>query len=253
MTNHVFRNLCIDFGSLLAKPDVTTMLREAKKQSKTSEAKNRMDARRNFIKTDITEDPTESCPAYFGAFGEWLCQHYLTYYGPEYNLHTVEMVDSEDSTEEDYGIDGRAKTTKTQSKSSRIVSMTGRKAQPGSLVFIQVKASMNPTKEYSPNDGARIPNFFTYALSEAIINGEAYQARYIIFTTGKGFHYSMDKMSHRMAEVIGIHEIKRFMDGDWAFLNYLRSQVAGLAPLQIPSSQKDNEYTNNIESDMVDA
>jgi hypothetical protein len=252
MSDHVFVNLCIDFDSLLRHPDVTLMLREAKKQSQTPEAKTKMDARREFFKSDVTEDPNEFCPAYFGAFGEWLCQHFLTYYGVDYNLHSVAMVDSEDSTEEDYGIDGRAVTSRTQSKSSKLVNMIGRKANPGSVVFIQVKASMNPTKEYTPNDGSRLPNFFTSSMAESIEKGQAYQARYVIFTTGKGLHYSMNKMSHSMAEVIGIQEIKSRMNNDWAFLNYLREK-ARLAPFAIPQPEQDAEYTFNVVTAEIDA
>jgi hypothetical protein len=105
MSIHVFKNHCLDFDALLQKADISHMLKVCFNQSKDPEAKRRMDVR-SYKDVDATND-TEWSPAYFGMFGEWLAQHFFEHYGHIYNIHGVVMTDSEGSTEEDYGIDGR--------------------------------------------------------------------------------------------------------------------------------------------------
>jgi hypothetical protein len=111
----------------------------------------------------------------------------------------------------------------------------------GNKVYVQVKTARNPTKEYTPNDGSRLPNFGLYAMSEAIISGEANRARYIVFTTGKGLHFSMDKMSRGMFEVVAFSDIKKLMNNDIVFLNKLRISV-GLKPMTMPQATVDPEF-----------
>jgi hypothetical protein len=230
MTNHVFVNHCVDFESILAAPDLDKMLREAYKQSKTEEAKLRVDFD-NYKDYGVDQ----WCPAYFGMFVEWLAWHYLNHFGHLYNIQAVEMTDSEGSSVEDYGTDGKGMSIKDQ-----VMSTTGRKALKGAPVYIQVKGTMNNKKEYKPNDGSRLPNFGMNAMSSAIKEGRAYQARYIVVTTGKGFHYSLEKMSNSLLEVIAYKQLSATINRDTVFLNRLRNSV-GLTTFPVIESKVDAE------------
>jgi hypothetical protein len=232
MKTHIFVKHCIDFESILLESNLDKMLKVVFKQSKTEEARLRVD-----FANYKDYDTDEWCPAYFGMFGEWLCWHFLNHYGHLFNIEAVEMGDSIDSSVEDYGTDGEGRSVKDQ-----LMKTTFRKAVKGSPVYIQVKATMNKTKEYKPNDGSRLPNFGMNAMSSAIRAGQAYQGRYIVFTTGAGLHYALDKMSNGMLEVVGYKKIKALMNDDTVFLNRLRTSV-GLAEYPVTLSTIDPEST----------
>lgn len=232
MTNstHVFQNHCVSFEEILAESTLDRMLKVVYKQSQTELARMRVD----FLNyKDYGVD--EWCPAYFGMFVEWLAQHFLNHYGHLFNVHGVNMYDSVGSMVSDYGIDGEGVSIRRSKLRS-----TNRAVDPNSPVFIQVKGTMNPRKEYSPNDGNRLPNFGCNAFATAIRSGYAYQARYILFTTGKGLHFTMDEMYRNMVEVISRKQIKALMDDDTVFLNRLRASV-GLAEVQLKRSKQDHE------------
>jgi len=221
MNNHVFVNQCIDFEELLNPAKwvkgkcLDHMLKTAYNQSKTEEAKLRVDIA-NY--KDYEQD--DGCPMYFGSFTEWLAWHFFNHYGRLFNVEGCEMLASEGSSEQDLGNDGRMRSIKRQE-----MKKTYRIAVKGSPVYLQVKGTMNKTKVYTANDGSRLPNFCTNAMSDAIRTGYAFQARYIIFTTGKEIHHSLDSMSNGMLEVVSYKDIKACLDMDWVFLNRLRSSV----------------------------
>ena len=186
MSDHIFVHRCIDFNKLLKETKLSKMIKVAHEQSKTDEAKKRV----NFSKyKEYDNNNTESDPVYFGMFTEWLAWHFLNHYGHVFNVQGMELTASIGNSEEDYGVDGRGICVKEQKMRS-----TSRKAVKNSPVYLQVKGTMNRNKEYTPNDGSRLPNFATNAMSDAIRSGHAYQARYILFTTGKGIHFSLEKM-----------------------------------------------------------
>ena len=162
----------------------------------------------------------QSCPIYFGMFTEWLAWHFFNHYGRLFNVEGCEMMASEGNLEQDLGTDGRMRSIKRQ-----LMSKTFRKAEKGSPVYLQVKGTMNKTKVYTANDGSRLPNFGTNAMSDAIKTGYAFQARYIVFTTGDSIHYTLDSMSNGMLEIVCYKDIKACIDMDWVFLNRLRSSV----------------------------
>ena len=230
MKTHVFVNHCINFEEILQETTLSDMLAVVAKQAKTEEAKMRVDfANYKDYGTD------QWCPAYFGMFVEWLAQYWLNHYGPmNHNIHGVDMNNSVGELDEDYGTDGEGFTLKRKRLKS-----TGREAEPNSKIYIQVKGTLNRTKEYRPNDGSRLPNFGMNAMSASIVEGVSYQARYVVFTTGKGLHYSMEKMCHKLIEVIAYNDIK-IMDNDTVFLNVLRS-AAGLSLLPVAAHKMDAE------------
>jgi hypothetical protein len=226
-----FINHCLDFEELLnpafvEKQTLSRMLKMAYKQSCRDEAKERYDI--TYGKFSDLEEDDESCAAYFGDFGEWLAWHFLNYYGHAFNIQSSIMLSAVGNTSEDYGTDGIGYTIKECQDRG-----TNRIFKKNAKVYIQVKTTLNPNKEYKPNDGSRLPNFGMNAMSDSIKTGSAYNARYLVFTTGKGLHFAMDKMSNNMMECIGYSKITRLMDRDTGFFNRLRLSV-GLAPITLP-------------------
>lgn len=235
--NPIFKNHCINFEELL-KPELIhekhplgSMLAIAHRQSKTEEAKIRVD-----LANYKQYESHESCPAYFGLYVEWLAYHFLNHHGSFFNIQNVNMSASEGSTEVDLGIDGIGYCIKEGlDKQSR------RKYQKGSPVYIQVKGTTNRTKEYSANDGSRLSNFGMNAMATAITSGHAYQARYIIFTTGSGIKYTLNNMSKSLFEVINYEKINALIKSDVTFLNRLRESV-GLGIIDQVVSSPDPEW-----------
>ena len=241
MKKHIFTNHCVDFEELLdpvkwakKKKALDHILVTLDKQSKTQEAKLRVDFNNWNLYTD-----DQSCPAYFGMGGEWFAWHFLNHYGRLFNMHTIEMTDSVDSSKEDYGTDGRGYSIIDSKSKYRT---TNRRPIANSPVEVQVKFTMNRMKEFMANDGSRLPNFGLNAMSTAIKTNKAYQTRYIVFSTGKGIHFSLDKMSNGMFEFIGYSEIIACIDRDFVFLNRLRESI-GLDPVPLIESPNDAEGT----------
>ncbi len=240
---HSFNLRCIDFAAILRHTTLDDMLKEVHEQSKSEEAKIRVDVA-NY--KDYGTD--QWCPLYFGMFSEWLACHFLNHYGRLWNVQSITMTDSVGSTHEDYGIDGMGfSIDRKEDKAS------GRIIVPNSPVYLQVKGTLNPRKEYSPNDGSRLPNFGCNAMATALKTGYAYQSRFLLFTTGKGISYTLDKMFMGLIEVIARKQISKLMDNNAVFLNQMRVSV-GLPPVPIASSAPDSEFvtTGMLLSELAD-
>lgn len=235
---HVFTNYCTDWESILSTAEFDHMLDTAHKQSFTEEAKKRVDFA-NY--KDYGAD--ESCPAYFGMFLEWFCGHFLNYFGNQWDIECTEMLDVEDSSAQDCGVDGTALTVRKLRNSKYIA--TGREPQQGSRVYIQVKATKNRAKMFSPNDGSRLPNFMTHAQARAMTEKQAYQARYLLFTSGKGIDYKLENMSCNLMEVINGADLKSNVKNNITFLNILRTSVGlqELPKLVVPPDQDAPVFT----------
>jgi hypothetical protein len=231
MTNHVFVNHCVDWEALLTTANLDKMIDAVYKQSKLPEAKMRVD-----IAHYKDYGANEFCPTYFGMFVEWFAGHFLSYFGHNFNIESVNMLDVEGNTEQDSGVDGSARTVKKVNKTE--FTSTGRLPVQGSPIYIQVKGTKDRFKEFSPNDGTRLPNFMTHAQMLAMKAKKAYQARYILFTTGHGIDYKMDNMSGGLMEVINYKIIKHHTKDNGIFLNILRANV-GLEPLPLLDSPID--------------
>lgn len=234
----IFTVRCIDWDAVLATPNLSNMMKIVKEQSKTEEAKKRVN-----LATYKDYNEGEECPPYFGMFGEFLCYHFLNHYGHLWNIEGVTMTDSTNSAIEDYGTDGVG-------YSAIDGKYKGRRVKKGTPVYLQVKATTNSTKEYQPNDGSRLPNFGMNAMSTAIVTGKAYQGRYVVFTTGRGLHWTLDKMSNGLLEVINYEKIKPLVNGSVTFLNRMRVAV-GLDELPIEAAEADPEWILMQEEDCV--
>ena len=202
---HSFAKQAPHRGNLLTKNTLKDFVRVARKLSETKEAikvyevgqyKDMLDINGNVV-------PGSWSPHYFGAAVEFLCETYFEVFGAEYNLGNVRSTDSYEDSESDTGVDHYAE----------------------SLMHKKTKGTLDPRKEFTTNDGARLPNFYMNAQAQALEDGAAYTARYILFTTGKGLHYKLDANSGGMTEVVGFSEIKRHVDGNTVFWNAMRKKA----------------------------
>lgn len=244
MAKHVFTNYCVDWAELLSDTNLDRMIDTAHKQSKMEEAKVRVDFA-NY--KDYGAD--ESCPAYFGMWGEWLAGMWLEHFGQIFNIEGVKMLDVEGNSAQDLGVDGFARTIK-EPKSNRAFSSTGRAPVQGSPVYIQVKATKNRSKMYEPNDGSRLPNFMTHAQMLAMKGQKAYQARYVLFTTGQGIDYKLEDMTGNLMEVIPYKVISHWMRNNVFFLNKMRDSV-GLPLLPVYDSPIDQLAPTIIQHSLI--
>ena len=248
---HSFAKQAPHRGDLLAKNTLKDFVRVARKLSETKEAikvyevgqyKDMMDINGNVIAGSWS-------PHYFGAAVEFLCETYFEVFGAEYNLGNVRSTDSYDDAESDTGVDHYAESLMHKKLKG---AQNYRRAEPMSPVYIQTKGTLDPRKEFTTNDGARLPNFYMNAQAQALEEGAAYTARYILFTTGKGLHYKLDANSGGLTEVVGFSEIKRHVDGNVTFWNALRKK-AGIKEQKVKSpvdpNAKLNAETNALEEE----
>lgn len=233
MTVHVFQNYCVDWETLLAQANIDNMMKVVEKQSKTEEAKMNVD-----FANYKDYDAKTSCPAYYGMFLEWLCGHFLNHFGHNFNIESTTMNDVVGGAVKDYGIDGVARTIKKTNQKEFI--STGRMPVQGSPVYIQVKATRKRDKMFEANDGSRLPNFMTNAQMTAMKAKKSYQARYVLFTTGKGVYHTLEEMSGKLMEVINYELIKTHMKNNVVFLNILR-KAAGLTEFPLLDSPIDQD------------
>lgn len=234
MAKHIFQNYCLDFEPLLCEAKFSKMVRAAHKQSKDQEAKVRADF--NGYKEYGSD---ESCPMYFSMWFEWFSTLILNHYGHAWNLRDVSMLNEVGKADEDGGTDGSGFSMVEQRFSHKT-----RITKPGSPCYIQVKATLDATKEFKTNDGSRLANFCMNAMSSAIVGGHAYTARFIVVTSGKGLHYKLQANSNDLMQVIGYNDIAKRVDGNVALLNKIREQV-GLMALPLPSVEMDAEAAFN--------
>lgn len=235
MNKHIFENYAINWEELLSKPNLDSMLKAASKQSKTAEALARVDPRA-YAKSQFPDEV--DCPMYFGLFVEWLAEKYITEFCYDYNIQAIRMTAEIGSLTKDLGVDGQGVCITSQKGS--LMTRTRRAPVTGSSVFLQVKGTLNKSKLYQANDGSRLTNFMTNAMTTAGMRGQFYQARYVLFTTGQGLHHSLEEMSNGYIEVINHALISKKINGNTVFLNKLRESV-GLTSLPIEAPLLDAE------------
>lgn len=234
-TKHIFENMCIDWNPILSCTTISAMIKAVESQAKTTEAKKRADFTHY---KDYAEG--DWAPKYFGAFIEWYAEQFLNHFGYAYNIHTVQMFEREGSTYEDLGTDGMGKTMRDEKiKGSAVY------PRKDAGVYIQVKGALDSSRDHTANDGTRLPNFVMNAMSDAIRQGVAYSSRYIIFTTAKGVHYTLNKMWNNQVTVIGFNDINKLTKHNTQFVNVLRSKV-GLPLLALVPKKKDQEALCNM-------
>jgi hypothetical protein len=177
-------------------------------------------------------------PRYFGAGVEALAETFFEVFGSEYNLAGYKSQDSVDEDLEDTGYDAIAYTAKEKryDKGTEVKKIS----QPGNRVYVQVKGVLNPTKEFTTNDGSRIMNFYGNAQGHCRMIGEAYGARFMLFTTGKGLHYKLAKNTRNEIEIVNYSAIERKINNNPFFWNALYTKL-GLPESQIVGP-KDPEF-----------
>jgi len=221
---HSFPQFCIDPEALVKKQTMKDFVKEAGRQANTDEAASKYN--QNLF--DIDEDyKGYKAPRYFGAAWEYFRHVYMDVYGSEYNLYGVYSNDDWDNPLPDRGGDGGASSRKKKHYRKREI-----QTEPGSPVYFQDKATENWVKKFMTNDGSRIMNYIGYAQADAFRRKAAYQARYLLFTSGQGLHWKLKENTCDIIEVIDGKHIGDKSNGDQVFWNELRRHL-GLSPLLV--------------------
>ncbi len=235
---HSWFQYCIDpdvYDKCRTLKDFIAVLR---KQSNTDEA---LIPYRESVRFDDYDEDGDfigklKAPRYFGAGFEAFSEVFLNVFDNDYNLTEVHSQDGVDIDIEDTGYDITAVTAKDKLYRGTI----NKKATTGSPVYIQVKGTFNPTKEFMTNDGSRIMNFYANSQGHARMVGKAYQARYILITSAKGLHWKLEKNTQKDIEVINFTHITKRVKENPLFWNQFR---AGLGLKELPfSSRWDPEF-----------
>lgn len=231
---HSFGKFCLDKDSLVTKETLKGFMDALLKQSNKDEA---LIPYHDQLSIEDDNSKAIKAPRYFGAGGEFLSECFFEVYGSDYNLTGIVSYDDEEVARTDSGVDQEARSRKLKIYTNRL----NTKALPNSPVYIQVKTTINPTTVFTTNDGSRIMNFFGHAQGLARAHATSYNARYILFTTGKELHWVLEKNTFGLIEVINFKDIKKRVDGDRVFWNRMREKF-GLATLDLPLAPADPEY-----------
>ena len=226
ITMHSFPKFCIDPEALVAEQTMKGFLKAAGKQANTDEAAYKYN---QSVFTAEEYEKGYKSPRYFGASWEFFRHVYMDIYGSEYNLYGVYSNDDWDNPQPDRGGDGGA-----SSRKQKLYKNLEIQTEPGSPVYFQDKATENWIKEFMTNDGSRIMNFMGWAQSDARRRKASYQARYLLFTSGKGLQYKLNENTSKIIEVFNGKHISNKCDGDQIFWNELRNHL-GLAALPVVS------------------
>jgi hypothetical protein len=230
---HSFGKFCIDKQALVEKETLDGFLKALLKQS------NQDDALIPYHDQIPEEDNGKliRAPRYYGAGTELLSECYFEEYGRDYNLTGIKSYNDEEVVRKDGGVDQEARSIKSKHYSNRLNTL----AKPNSPIYIQCKGSLNPTKEFTTNDGSRVMNFYGHAQGLARAEGQSYNARYILFTTGYKLHWVLEQNTFNMIEVVNYNNIKKRVNGDRIFWNRLREKF-GLSTLDLSKGPVDPEY-----------
>ena len=219
---HSFPHFCIDPEVLVKKQTMKGFVTALGKQANTDEAAYK------YNQTLLTTDDDYKgykAPRYFGAGWEFFRHVYMDVFGSEYNLYGVYSNDDWDNPQSDRGGDGGASSRKKKYYPKLEI-----ETEPSSPVYFQDKATENWTKEFMTHDGSHLMNFMGWAQSDAFRKKASYQARYILFTSGKDLHYKLNENTSKIITVLNGSHISGKCDGDQVFWNELRRHL-GLAPL----------------------
>lgn len=233
MNKHSFFKYCINPDDFNTVTTLKQFLQVLKKQSNDEQAKvpYREDLKSNQNEEDDLK--TIKAPRYFGAGVESLAETFFEVFGmSDYNLGNYISQDTIKEDLEDTGYDAVAVTAKQKTYGKKLRKICG----PGAPIWIQIKGSLNPTKEHTTNDGSRIMNFFANAQVNARMLGVADSMRCILFTTAKGLHYKLDDNTLGDIEVVGYKKISKQIDDNILFWNEFRNKI-GLPLLDIKPTQ----------------
>ena len=192
---HRFSRHCVDPCALTLGRTVEAYIHELDTQSATRQAG---DAYYECMRKKKNSEVSSSS-FYFGDGGEFLRHCFLDFFGSHFSLREVWSVNADDGVlDEDIGWDGGATT-----------SCDHMWAQEGGPVYIQDKTTRDFDKFFKINDGSKIMNFVGSAAMDAISREKGQQARFILWTTGRGVHHSLERSTAGRVEVIGYERITK--------------------------------------------
>jgi hypothetical protein len=230
---HSFGKYCIDPDSLVKAETLKGFLTALKRQSGKDEA---LIPYHDQIPLD-DDGVVIRAPGYYGAGGEFLAETFFDVWGLAYNLAGITSTDDLERHTTDGGVDHLARSVTIKIYREHLDT----KAQPGSPVYIQTKTTNNATRVYTTNDGSRIMNFFGHAQALARSQGTSLSARYIVFTTGKGLGWQLERNTLGLIQVVAHNEIRRRVDSNRIFWNRMRERF-GLPAVDLPAPPLDPEY-----------
>lgn len=241
---HSFAKLAPHRAELLQSNKLKDFVKMARKLSETKEGIKAYETGhyKDMLNTDGSVIAGSWSPHYFGGAIEFLAETYFEVFGAEYNMIDVASVEDFDNNGQDTGVDHYAVSLRNQAFGRN----SNRAAKAMAPVFIQTKGTLDARKEFKTNDGARLPNFYMNAFSQARKGGHAYSARFILFTTGKGIHYILDDNSGNCTEVVAFKEISKHVDDNVVFWNALRKKAK--VKIQKYTAPSDAEAVLNVQT-----
>jgi len=235
---HSWFKYCVDAQPYQKLSSLKDFVGYLKKQSNTEEAL--VPYRESTRFADYDEDGEFQgklkAPRYFGAGIEALAETYFEVFGSEHNLANYSSQDSINADLEDTGYDAVAYTAKKKVYKGKISKI----AEPGNRIYVQIKGSLNPIKEFKTNDGSRVMNFYGNSQGHARMIGEGNRARFILFTTAKGLHHKLENNTFKEIEVINFEKIRKKIDNNPFFWSALFEKL-GLDKVDI-KGPKDPEF-----------
>ena len=205
---HRFPRYCIDPDALTKGRTLEAYVHYLGEQANDQRAAHAYlnDIRGNEISSSLG---AYKSPSYFGDGGEFLRHCFFNFFGSHFYLRDVWSVNGDDGILcRDMGWDGGAVTSKEFNW-----------ARSGSPVYIQDKTTHDFEKVYRTNDRSRIMNFVASAAMDAIVQGTAHEARFILWTTGKGIHSVLDRNTARRIEVVGYDKVTDLVNDHDEFWN----------------------------------
>ena len=207
LAQHRFQRYCIDPDKLTHGRTLEAFLHVLKNQSNEEIAVQSYGKGKEL--TDFAEhETTYRSPLYFGEGGEFLSHCFFEYYKDKYSIENIVSVNC--NIANDRGWDREAVTTRNF-----------KWATCGSPVYIQDKTTLNSNKIFRMNDGSRIMNFLGAAAMDAITKGKAQEARFILWTTGKSVHFSVDKVTFDRLEVVNGEMISSLINDNEKFWKFV--------------------------------
>lgn len=240
---HSWFTLCIDPDAYLKVQKLTDFVKISRTQSNKSEA---LAAYSESVRYEDYDEDGEfmgslMAPKYFGACIEALAEVFFDTQGIRYNVGGYQSTDTMTDDQEDTGFDGTAFTSKAFEHKSWVAT---KNIKPGNPVFVQIKGTLNPKKEFMTNDGSRIMNFYGNAGGKATQLRQRYTSRFILFTNAKGLHWKLDNNTFKEIEVINGPKIRKIVDNNPFFWNEFKLRL-GLK-VKMPKGPQDHEVKEDL-------
>lgn len=210
--DHRFPQYCLDGNALVERKTLRTYVKTLGQQAMTAEAAEAYSEKpREKYRSDKEYGKRGYLsPSYFGEGGEFLRHCYFEFFGRKHRLENVWSLNKgHGAVPVDMGWDGGATCTDS-----------------GAPVYIQDKTTEKHGNFHEMNDGSRIMNFAGSAAMHAIASGHGNDARFVVWTTAKGLHPTLEARMHGRVEVVACQAIGGSVDGNTDFWDMVSGKLA---------------------------